>query len=95
MISAYKYQGVTWVDLESPTEDELLHVISEYNVPENLLNELVTETLLSKVESYKDTDHHSASLLGNTARNISPELEKNIRPEKQAMDTRKSSRFGT
>lgn len=54
MISSYKYQGITWVDLESPTEDELLHVISEYNVPENLLNELVTETLLSKVESYKD-----------------------------------------
>ncbi len=54
MISTYKYQGVTWVDLESPTEDELLHVIGEYNVPESLLNELVNETILSKVDSYKD-----------------------------------------
>ncbi len=54
MISTYKYQGVTWVDLESPTEDELLHVIGEYNVPESLLNELVNETILSKVDAYKD-----------------------------------------
>lgn len=61
--------------------------------PDGLLN--LEKVGTSKVESYKDTDHHSASLLGNTARNISPELEENIRPEKQAMDTRKSSRFGT
>ncbi len=54
MISTYKYQDTTWVDLESPTEDELLHVMSEYQVPEALLDELVTQTLLSKAETYKD-----------------------------------------
>jgi magnesium transporter len=54
MISTYKYHGTTWIDLESPTEDELLHVISEYKVPENLIDELVKETLLSKVDNYKD-----------------------------------------
>jgi len=54
MISTYKYCGVTWVDLECPTQDELLHVISEYQVPENLLQQLITETLLSKVDSYDD-----------------------------------------
>ena len=54
MISTYKYHGTTWIDLESPTEDELLHVISEYKVPENLIDELVQETLLSKVDNYKD-----------------------------------------
>ena len=54
MISTYKYQGVTWLDLESPTEDELMHIISEYNVPEVLFNDLITETLLSRVDSYKD-----------------------------------------
>lgn len=54
MISTYTYQDVTWIDLESPTEDELLHVLGEYNVPEVLLNDLMTETLLSRVDTYKE-----------------------------------------
>ncbi len=54
MLSTYKYQGVTWVDLEAPTEDELMHVLEEYNVPEGLLHDLMTETLLSRVDTYKE-----------------------------------------
>lgn len=54
MISTYKYNGVTWIDLESPTEEELLHIFSEYAVPEILLRDLITESLLSKVDVYKD-----------------------------------------
>jgi magnesium transporter len=54
MISTYKYNSVTWVDLESPTEDELLHVFNEYDVPEILLRDLIVESLLSKVDVYKD-----------------------------------------
>lgn len=54
MISTYKYQGITWVDLESPSEDELLHILEEYRVPEHLIHELSTETILSKVDGYKD-----------------------------------------
>lgn len=54
MLSTYKYQGVTWVDLEAPTEEELTHVLEEYNVPEVLLNDLMTETLLSRVDTYKE-----------------------------------------
>ncbi len=54
MISTYKYQGITWVDLESPKEDELLHVLGEYKVPEHLLYDLVSETILSKAEPYTD-----------------------------------------
>ncbi len=54
MLSTYKYQGVTWIDLETPTEDELLHVLSQYNVPEYLTEELVTETILSKVNTYEN-----------------------------------------
>lgn len=54
MISTYKYQDVTWIDLESPTEDELVHVLQEYQVPEVLLDALITETLLSHVDTYKE-----------------------------------------
>jgi magnesium transporter len=52
MISVYKYHGTTWVDLESPTENELMHVVSEYQIPESLIEQLSRETLLSKVEDY-------------------------------------------
>ncbi len=54
MISSYKYKDITWVDLESPTQDELLHLMSEYSIPDHLLNELITETILSKVDEYRD-----------------------------------------
>lgn len=54
MLSTYKYQGVTWIDLETPTEDELLHIIEQYNIPEYLAKELVTETILSKVDTYEN-----------------------------------------
>lgn len=61
MISTYKYQGVTWVDLEAPTEDEILHIIEEYNVPDFLLSNLLTETLLSRVDTYKEMIYSSTS----------------------------------
>lgn len=54
MISTYKYQGVTWLDLSSPTEEELLHVLDEFNAPEALVNDLIKETLLSKVDTYNE-----------------------------------------
>lgn len=54
MISTYKYQGLTWVDLESPREDEILHVLSEFGVPEHLAYELSSKTILSKVETYQN-----------------------------------------
>ena len=54
MISTYKYDSITWIDLESPTEEELLQVISDYRIPDYLLNELLTETMLSKVDVYND-----------------------------------------
>lgn len=52
MISTYKYQGVSWVDLESPTEEELIHIMDEYHVPEIMFRELLSETLLSKVDIF-------------------------------------------
>ncbi len=50
MISKYTYKGLTWIDLESPTTDELNHITEEYNIPESVKKEVGQASDYSKVE---------------------------------------------
>lgn len=52
MISRYTYHDVTWVDIESPTKEEIVHVMEEFSVPELIGEEMISSTLRSKVELY-------------------------------------------
>lgn len=52
MISKYSYKGLTWIDLESPTEDEIVHVMEEYSVPVLIGEEMRTKSLQSKIDLY-------------------------------------------
>ncbi len=52
MISRYTYHGLTWIDLESPTREELLHVTEEFALPQLVGEEMFTNTLRSKVDLY-------------------------------------------
>jgi len=52
MISKYNYKGLTWVDLESPTEEELSHIMENYSVPMLVAEEIRTASLQSKVDLY-------------------------------------------
>jgi magnesium transporter len=52
MISKYTYKGLTWVDLESPSEDELVHIMEEYGIPVIVGEEMHTQSLQSKVDLY-------------------------------------------
>lgn len=52
MISRYTYQGLTWVDLESPTREEILHISEEFNLPQLVGQEMFSSTLHSKVDLY-------------------------------------------
>ncbi len=54
MISKYKYKNLTWVDLESPTKEEILHIKEEYELPSLVAEELFTKTTRSKVDLYHD-----------------------------------------
>jgi Mg2+ and Co2+ transporter CorA len=36
MISKYTYSGLTWIDLESPSQEEILHILEESSLPEFL-----------------------------------------------------------
>jgi magnesium transporter len=52
MVSKYKYKSLTWIDLESPTRDEVAHLMEEYHLPELVGEELLDKTLRAKVDLY-------------------------------------------
>ncbi len=52
MISRYTYHEVTWVDIESPSKEEIVHVMEEFSVPDLIGEEMISSTLRSKVELY-------------------------------------------
>jgi magnesium transporter len=54
MISRYSYHGLTWVDLESPTREEIVHIMEEFNLPSLVGEEMYSSTFRSKVDLYED-----------------------------------------
>jgi magnesium transporter len=52
MISRYTYHDVTWIDIESPSKEEISHIMEEFAVPELIGEEMLSSTLRSKVELY-------------------------------------------
>jgi len=52
MISKYTYKGLTWIDLESPTEEEVNHVMESHNIPLIVAQEMKTKSLHSRVDLY-------------------------------------------
>lgn len=54
MISKYTFNGITWVDLQSPTPEEVFHLVDEFSIPPLMAEEFVSETVRPKVDLYKD-----------------------------------------
>lgn len=54
MISRYEHQGVLWVDVESPTEDEVLALEQEFKLGPLLTQELLGPTLKPHVDLYPE-----------------------------------------
>lgn len=52
MISRYHYKDLVWVDLESPTQDEVRTVMEEFGVHPLAAEELLVPTLRPKVDLY-------------------------------------------
>lgn len=52
MISKYTYKGLAWVDLESPTDDELTHIMEEYSITPTIREEMKNMSVQSKVDLY-------------------------------------------
>lgn len=54
MISRYIYKNLTWIDLESPTKDEVRQIMDEYDIHPVVANELLTPTVRPKVDLYEN-----------------------------------------
>lgn len=54
MIKKYTYEGLTWIDLESPSLEEVGEIMGEYKIDPLVAEELVTPTLRPKVDLYND-----------------------------------------
>lgn len=52
MISRYKYHDLIWVDIESPTHEEIRQMMDEFDVHPIVADELLGPSLRPKVDSY-------------------------------------------
>lgn len=52
MIARYTYSGITWIDLESPSKEELSLLAEEFSLPHLVAEEMLSSTLRSKVDLY-------------------------------------------
>jgi magnesium transporter len=53
MLTRYTYKNLVWVDLESPTREEIERVREEYKIHPVVVEELYRPSLRAKVESYE------------------------------------------
>ncbi len=54
MFSVYKHKKIIWMDLESPTTEEVKSVMNKYSIHSFVADELLQPTIKSKVDVYKD-----------------------------------------
>ena len=52
MITKHVHKKITWIDLESPTRDEIISISKEFDIPDLVGEELLGPTLKSKVDLY-------------------------------------------
>lgn len=52
MLTKLVYKRLTWIDLESPTKEEVRDVMNSYDIHPLVAEELLTETLRPKVDYY-------------------------------------------
>jgi len=54
MISRHSLKDLVWIDLESPTRDEVRQIMEEFNIHPIVANELLSPTLRPKVDPYEN-----------------------------------------
>lgn len=54
VIKKYKYKNIVWVDLISPTPDEVREIMEKYRISPNVAEELLVPSLKPKVDLHRD-----------------------------------------
>ncbi|MDP6528048.1 MAG: CorA family divalent cation transporter [Candidatus Pacebacteria bacterium] len=52
MVAKYKHKNITWVDVESPTQEEVRNLMEEYSIDPLVADELLLPTLKPRVEEH-------------------------------------------
>lgn len=60
MISKYNHKELIWIDLESPSEEEIFHIIEQYSIPLYIKEEIMLKTHEDRINL--DNDFIFASL---------------------------------
>lgn len=55
MVNKYEHGGLTWIDLESPTREEVRDIMETYNIHPLVAEELLVPSLKPKVDLYGDS----------------------------------------
>src|SRR5574343_309045 len=53
MLMRHNYKNLRWIDVESPTKEEVLHLREEFNIPQPVSDELLSSTIRSKVDLHE------------------------------------------
>lgn len=78
MISKYTYKNLIWIDLESPTEEEVSYVVDNYNIPDHLSKEILDESIPSKIDLYSNFIHlilHFPQISNSNNKGIEKEVD--------------------
>jgi magnesium transporter len=54
MLTTHTYKKLVWVDLESPSSDEIKEVMQKYDVHPRVAEELLSPTMLPRLDVYKE-----------------------------------------
>ncbi len=54
MLSRYTHKKITWIDLESPTQDEVRSLMKEFKIHPLVADEILSPTVRPKVDIYSD-----------------------------------------
>jgi len=52
MIKKFKQKGITWLDVESPSKEDILEIAKEYNLHSLVTKELLTPSHQSRIDAY-------------------------------------------
>ncbi len=55
MISKYIYKELNWIDLESPQEEELIHILEQYRIPSNIKDKILAKNLNETIDINDDS----------------------------------------
>lgn len=78
MISKYIYKKLTWIDVESPTREEITHLSEEYGISPLVGEELLNKSVRSKVDLYDNFIYlilHFPKIGHSHSKNVEQEID--------------------